>query len=107
MTYKVSALESLRLGETETVRAVLRNISVILATRKGSVPFYRDFGVSWDALDKPLPIARSMLIPEIREAIEKWEPRALFLGVEFRRDPAQPGTLVPIVEVEILEGGDP
>ena len=107
MTYKASALESLRLGETETVRAVLRNISVILATRKGSVPFYRDFGVSWDALDKPLPIARSMLIPEIREAIEKWEPRALFLGVEFRRDPAQPGTLVPIVEVEILEGGDP
>lgn len=107
MTYKVSALESLRLGETETVRAVLRNISVILATRKGSVPFNRDFGVSWDALDKPLPIARSMLIPEIREAIEKWEPRALFLGVEFRRDPAQPGTLVPIVEVEILEGGDP
>ena len=109
MSYYVSAtdLGNIRLNELETVNSVLQNIALILATPKGSVPFYRDFGVSWDALDKPLPIARSMLIPEIREAIEKWEPRALFLGVEFRRDPAQPGTLVPIVEVEILEGGDP
>lgn len=99
--YQVSALGSLRLGETETVRAILRNVAVILATRKGSVPLYREFGISWDALDKPLPIARSMMIPEIREAIEKWEPRAVFRGVEFRQDPAQPGTLIPIVEVEI------
>lgn len=101
MIYKVSALDSLRLGETGTVRAILRNIAVILATRKGSVPLYRDFGLSWDALDKPLPVAKAMMIPEIREAIEKWEPRALFLGVDFRQDPAQPGSLIPIVEVEI------
>lgn len=101
MTYKVSALDSLRLGDTGTVRAILRNIAVILATRKGSVPLYRDFGLSWDALDKPLPVAKAMMIPEIREAIEKWEPRALFLGVDFCQDPAQPGTLIPIVEVEI------
>ena len=101
MRYKVSALESLRLGETESVQAILRNIAVLLATRKGSVPLPRDFGISWDALDKPLPVARSMLISEIREAIERWEPRAVFVGVEFDQDPAQPGTLNPIVEVEI------
>ena len=101
MRYKVSALESLRLEKPESVQAVLRNIAVLLATRKGSVPLYRDFGISWDMLDKPLPVARSMLISEIREAIERWEPRATFIGVEFAQDPAQPGTLLPIVEVEI------
>lgn len=101
MRYKVSALDSLRFGETESVQAILRNIAVLLATRKGSVPLYRDFGISWDALDKPLPAARSMLISEIREAVERWEPRAAFIGVEFTQDPAQPGTLNPIVEVEI------
>lgn len=108
MTYQVTAspdrpagIETLRLGETETAAAILRNVAVILSTRKGSVPLYRDFGVSWDALDKPLPVAQTMLIPEIREAIETWEPRASFLGVTFAQDPSAPGTLIPTVEVEI------
>lgn len=107
MRHKVSPadLGNLRLGETETAEAILRNVAVILATRKGSVPLYRDFGISWDPLDKPLPIARAMMIPEIREAIEKWEPRAVFRGVELRRDTAWPGTLIPIVELEIEEEG--
>ena len=38
MRYKVSALESLQLEKPESVQAVLRNIAVLLATRKGSVP---------------------------------------------------------------------
>ena len=87
------ALSDLALGETETAAAILRNVAVILATR--------DFGISWDALDKPLPVAQTMLIPEIREAIETWEPRALFLDVTFSQDPSAPGTLIPTVEVEI------
>ncbi len=95
------ALSDLALGETETAAAILRNVAVILATRKGSVPLYRDFGISWDALDKPLPVAQTMLIPEIREAIETWEPRASFLGVTFAQDLSMPGTLIPTVEVEI------
>lgn len=105
MSYKVSpaGLDDLRLGEAETAEAILRNVAVILATRKGSVPLYRDFGISWEALDKPEPIARAMLIPEIREAIERWEPRAEFVGAEFRADPGRPGTLIPIVEVRVHE----
>ena len=103
MTYKVSALDTLRMGESESVRAILRNIAVILATRKGSVPLYRDFGVSWDALDKPMPIAKAMMIPEVREAVERWEPRAVVHGVEFQQDPARPGTWIPVVEVELSE----
>lgn len=41
------------------------------------------------------------MIASIREAIEQWEPRAVYKDVRFLDDPAQPGVLIPIVEVEI------
>ena len=57
MIYGVSApnLANLRLNETNTVASVLQNIAVILATPKGTVPMYRDFGIEMDYLDLPLP----------------------------------------------------
>lgn len=107
MSYQVSAadLNNIRLNELETVSSVLQNIALILATPKGSVPFYRDFGVSNEFLDKPGPVARVMMIGEVREAIESWEPRATVSNISFTEDPMEPGKLIPTVEVEInVEG---
>ncbi len=106
MRYKVSSqdLSHLRLGETDTVEAILRNVAVILATPQGSVPLYRDFGLPWDFVDKPIPIARTMMVAPIREALERWEPRAAFAAIDFQLDPARPGRLIPVVEVEIDVG---
>lgn len=105
MSYKVSAadLKNLRLNETGTVNSVLQNVAVILATRKGSVPLYRDFGLPWDFVDKPAPVAKAMMVAPVREAIERWEPRATYIDMDIVEDPAKPGTLCPIVEVEINE----
>ena len=106
MSYQVSAtdLEDIRLNELETVNAVLQNIALILATPKGSVPFYRDFGISNEFLDKPMPVAKVMMISEVREAIETWEPRAKVIDIGFSEDVLEPGKLVPVVEVEISAG---
>ena len=103
MSYQVNAadLHNIRLNESETVNSVLQNIALILATPKGSVPFYRDFGISNDFLDKPMPVAKVMMIGEVREAIEVWEPRAEMAGISFEEDPLEPGKLIPTVEVEI------
>lgn len=103
MGYLVRAadLHNIRLNEPETVSAALQNIALILATPKGSVPFYRDFGITNEFLDKPMPVARAMMISEVREAVEEWEPRASVIGVRFGEDALEPGRLVPIVEVEI------
>lgn len=103
MSYQVSAadLNNIRLNELETVSSVLQNIALILATPKGSVPFYRDFGVSNEFLDKPGPVARAMMIGEVREAIEGWEPRATVSNISFAENPLEPGRLIPTVEVEI------
>lgn len=103
MSYQVRAsdLGNIRLNEQETVSAVLQNIALILATPKGSAPFYRDFGVTNEFLDKPLPVARAMMISHVREAVETWEPRARVVGISFGEDALEPGKLLPIVEVEI------
>ena len=72
MEYTVSAtdLANLRLNETDEVKEVLRNVAVILATPKGSVPMYRDFGLDMSFLDKPANVAKNMAVIPVREAIE-------------------------------------
>lgn len=102
MSYTVRAtdLGKIRWSDPELVSSVLQNIAVILSTPKGSVPLYRDFGLSTVFLDKPMPMAKMMMIAEIREAIEKWEPRARYTGISFSEDVS--GALWPAVEVEII-----
>lgn len=103
MSYTVSAtdLKAIRFNEADTVNSVLQNIAVILSTPKGTVPLYRDFGLDWSFLDKPMPVAKVLMVAPVREAIEQWEPRARVLDVSFSEDPAQPGVLIPTVEVSI------
>lgn len=105
MSYFVSAadLSTLRLNETDTVKSVLQNVAVILATPKGTVPTYRDFGVDTTFLDLPMPVAQVRMIAEVREAVETWEPRCTVAGVTFDSSRAAEGVLLPIVEVEINE----
>lgn len=104
MSYKVNAtdLTKIRFNDQDRVSSVLQNVAVILSTPKGSVPQYREFGLSAVFLDKPMPIAKMMMIAEVREAIERWEPRAQYVSIEFTERITQPGTLWPTVEVEII-----
>ena len=106
MRYTVTAadLTEIRFNEQETVASALQNIAVILRTRKGSVPLYREFGLDMDFLDRPAPVARTMMVAGVREAVERWEPRATVTGVTFAEDAARPGLLIPTVEVEIDSG---
>lgn len=104
MSYKVSPgdLGALQLNETDTVASVLQNVAIILATRQGTVPLYRGFGLPQKFVDKPIPVARPMLYAEVKEAVEEYEPRAEVIGITFQEDAAAPGRLIPTVEVDIL-----
>lgn len=101
MTYTVTAGESLTLNETDTVASVLQNVAIILSTRRGSCPMYRDFGISMDFLDRPMPVAKTLAYAEIKEAIETYEPRAQVVNITFSESPEAPGQLSPVVEVNI------
>lgn len=102
MSYTVRGdLSHISLNEIDTINSVLQNVGIILATRKGSVPMYRDFGLSQECLDKPQPVAKAMLLSDIREAVETYEPRAEVVRVYFDTPRDNPGVLIPIVEVDI------
>jgi len=103
MSYTVRAGKpAIKLSDRNAVTSVLQNVAIILATPKGSVPLYREFGLSMDFVDKPMPVARTLLVSAITEAIHEFEPRAEVVGISFETDENAVGRLVPIVEVEVL-----
>lgn len=90
--------------ETE-VAEILQNVRIILTTRIGTVPLHRDFGVSWEHLDKPYPVAKAMMMVLVIEVVEAFEPRAKVVSVEFDEtvDEVMEGLLKPRVIVEVVE----
>jgi phage baseplate assembly protein W len=105
MNYKVNAqsLGKITLNEADTVAAVMQNIAILLSTRRGSVPLYRDFGLTMDFVDRPIPAAKPLIVAEIENALREYEPRATLISVTFETDKSVPGKLIPTVEVEIHE----
>ena len=79
----VTALSEVNFAPKTETEEVVQNVRTILATRVGTVPLDRDFGVSWEHLDKPLPVARALMQSEVIEAIARYEPRANIEAVEF------------------------
>ena len=105
MIYKVSDdVSALRLNETRPVAAVLQNIAMLLATKKGEVPFFREFGLEQKFLDKPLNIARNMFALEvIGVEIKSDESRPATAGSSASHAGASRGRVKPIVEVNIKD----
>jgi len=79
---------------------VLQNVGIILATRAGTVPLDRQFGLSWNQVDDPRPIAAQQLKAEVAEAISKYEPRATVEQIEVSAS-GPDGRLKPTVTVSI------
>jgi len=102
--YKVSPydLTQIVLNESDTVSSVLQNIAIILSTWQGSVPLYRNFGLPGNFVDKPIPVAKTLIVAEVQEAIRIFEPRAKIINITSEIDVNNPGKLIPIVEVEII-----
>lgn len=104
MSYLISTEGGeITMGERDTVASALQNGTMILRTPKGSVPQYRDFGINFAVVDRPLPVAKVLLYSEVKEALEQYEPRLKVMGVTFEPDEKDPGHLIPIVEVEVIE----
>lgn len=100
---KAYALEKINLAPESTVEEVLQNVSVIISTPKFSVPLDRGMGLAQRFLDKPIQVAQSILISEVMDAIEEYEPRAEIENVTFELGD-RPGLLIPVVEVNITDG---
>ena len=55
---------------------IAQYIRTIVAVKRGTVPYYRNFGVSVSALDMPIVAAARYLQSEMVAAIQAFEPRA-------------------------------
>jgi len=92
-----------KLNHENYVEEVLQNVQLLCATRKGSVSHYRDFGLSWEWLDKPAAVAQAMLHAELQDALAQYEPRAEIDSITFAGDTSQPETLKILLQLEISE----
>ena len=97
LTVDMSVPASVEIGATG-LRGLAQEIRTALATRKGSVPLDRDFGLSWE-----LPESRPLLVAEIGRGLERCVPRIKVKSVAFKADTsgAADGKLTPVVTVEI------
>ena len=102
MKYTVTAGEckKINIAPESVVEEVLQNISMILETVKNTVPLNRDFGLSSRFLDMPTPAAEAVLVSELYDAIEEYEPRAEIVNITFEKDELT-GKELPRLEVEI------
>lgn len=103
MGYKVTPdLKQIRLNETDEIVSILQNVAIILSTVKGTCPLYRQFGISAEYVDKPIPVAQVVMYADIKEAIEEYEPRVEVTGIDFAVSASEPGKLIPTVTVEVI-----
>ncbi len=66
----------------EDVDDINQCIGIILTTRTGSDPHRPLFGCNaWLHLDKPIPVARPLVVVDVVEALELWEPRITLVRV--------------------------
>ena len=102
LTVDMSVPASVEIGATG-LRGLAQEIRTALATRKGSVALDRDFGLSWELIDLPLPESRPLLVAEIGRGLERCVPRIRVKSVTFKADApgAADGKLTPVVTVEI------
>lgn len=103
MTYIVTNtdLTETVLNEMEATRQILQNVNTILNTWKGTVPLHRDFGLDADLLHRPINMVEDMVIADVIEAIEKYEPRAIVTNVRLSADAKHPDGVLITVELEL------
>lgn len=101
MAYKVNSADnySIPLQQDNKVFSVLQNIALLLNTKRGTVPMYRDFGLPMEFVDKPIDVAENMAYVEISDALEEFEPRAKLEDVYFEK--TANGKMSITVEVSI------
>ena len=93
-------LSEIELFPDNTYVEIIQNVKTILATAMGTVPLDRDFGIDTSLIDLPMSVIKPLLIKEVKEKIEKYEPRVKFVSISWDGD-GMNGSIIPSVKVAI------
>lgn len=78
------------------IENIRRNLVMLYATKAGSVPMDRDFGLECDFVSKPLPVAKSEFEFEVIRKTEIYEPGVQVEKVEYIYDEIN-GMMQPVI----------
>lgn len=92
-------LKEIDLAPQNVHQEVLQNIAVILDMVQKSCPMFRDGGLPGETIGRPLPVVENILVGNIYDQIEEYEPRAVIAAVTFEQN-ANTGAMIPIIELE-------
>ena len=90
-------------GEKDVLE-IMQNCRTILTTPKGTVPLDREFGISAELLDSPMPAIRAMAEQEIFLAFRKYEPRAVIKFITWEAEIIS-GRVMPNVAIQVVNNG--
>ena len=80
---------------------IIQNVRTLLRTRVGTVPLDREFGLSWDFVDLPLPVGQARLSAEVIQKVRRYEPRATVVSVEFAASSTVEGQTRPRIVIGV------
>lgn len=78
MDFRIESNERERLEES-----IIRQLSTLYKTRRGSIPMHRDFGLLWEILAEPTPIFQNRFTVEVVTQTEKFVPGVAVDYVEY------------------------
>lgn len=55
---------------------VYQSLQTLFGTPEGTLVNDREYGIDWDGVDYPPEVAETMLMAEVEEKVERYEPRA-------------------------------
>lgn len=98
-------LSGVNFNPQSELEEILQNVRTIISTREGSVPLDREFGLSWDIVDKPMNQARALFSADVVKKVRRYEPRAKILRVELEESigGAIAGQLQPKIQIGVNE----
>lgn len=91
----------IKLMPASTVEEILQNVRTIIRTMRGSVPMYREFGISTEIIDAPANVVRSRFMAAAVDAINRFEPRAKLKKIIQRQSDVAGGKVDFLIQVEL------
>lgn len=78
MDFRIESNEKEQLEES-----IIRQLSTLYKTRRGSIPMHRDFGLLWDILSESTPIFQNKFTVEVVTQTEKYVPEVTVDYIEY------------------------
>jgi len=85
-------------------REIAQCIKTIITTWRGSVFLDRQFGIDPAIIDQPENMVLANLMIDVTDQIEKYEPRAEVVSINFDQSNLNDGVIVPVVKFRVKEG---